>query len=145
MANVHVINFQVQVNRVLPIVQIIALKGEKGDPGEGTGEMNVIDTVKVNGTALPVVNKAVNVPVPTDLGDLTNNTGYLKGTDVSGGVSSGNTKLVSGGQVYTAIQNATSTTGGVGSGNTNLVNGGQVYTAIQTAIASIADGDEESY
>lgn len=145
MANVHVINFQVQVNRVLPIVQIIALKGEKGDPGEGTGEMNVIDTVKVNGTALPVVNKAVNVLVPTDLGDLTNNTGYLKGTDVSGGVSSGNTKLVNGGQVYTAIQNATSTTGGVGSGNTNLVNGGQVYTAIQDAIANIADGDEESY
>ena len=67
MANVHVINFQVHVNRVLPIVQIIALKGEKGDPGEGTGEVNVIDTVKVNGTALPVVNKAVDVPVPTSL------------------------------------------------------------------------------
>ena len=37
------------------------------------GEPNVIDTVKVNGTALPVVNKAVDVTVPTQTSQLTNN------------------------------------------------------------------------
>ena len=37
------------------------------------GEPNVIETVKVNGTALtPDANKAVNVEVPEDLSDLTN-------------------------------------------------------------------------
>ena len=36
------------------------------------GEPNVIETVKVNGTALTPVNKAVDVTVPEDLSDLTN-------------------------------------------------------------------------
>ena len=41
---------------------------------ETGGEPNIIDTVKVNGTPLvPDSNKAVNVEVPTDLKDLTNN------------------------------------------------------------------------
>ena len=36
------------------------------------GEPNVIETVKVNGTALTPVNKAVDVTVPTATSDLTN-------------------------------------------------------------------------
>jgi len=36
------------------------------------GEPNVIETIKVNGTALTPVNKAVDVTVPEDLEDLTN-------------------------------------------------------------------------
>lgn len=36
------------------------------------GEPNTIETVKVNGTALPVANKAVDVTVPTATSDLTN-------------------------------------------------------------------------
>lgn len=44
-------------------VKILMLKGEKGDQGDG--ENNVIEEVQVNGTALPVSNKAVNVIVPT--------------------------------------------------------------------------------
>ena len=43
-------------------VKVLMLKGEKGDPGDG--ENNVIEEVQVNGTALPVTNKAVNVNVP---------------------------------------------------------------------------------
>ena len=44
-------------------VKVLMLKGEKGDQGDG--EPNVIETVQVNGTALPITNKTVNVPVPT--------------------------------------------------------------------------------
>ena len=44
-------------------VKVLMLKGEKGDAG--AGEDNIIEVVKVNGTALPVTNKAVDVPVPT--------------------------------------------------------------------------------
>ena len=43
-------------------VKVLMLKGEKGDAGDG--ENNVIEEVQVNGTALPVTNKAVNVTVP---------------------------------------------------------------------------------
>ena len=43
-------------------VKVLMLKGEKGDAGDG--ENNVIEEVQVNGTALPVTNKAVNVNVP---------------------------------------------------------------------------------
>lgn len=39
--------------------------------GGAAGDVNVIETVKVNGTALsPDANKAVNVPVPTTLDDI---------------------------------------------------------------------------
>ena len=38
-------------------------------------EKNIIETVKVNGTALTPANKAVNVTVPTKTSDLTNDNG----------------------------------------------------------------------
>ena len=44
----------------------------QGIVAEG-GEPNVIEVVKVNGTALTPVNKAVDVEVPTNTSDLTNN------------------------------------------------------------------------
>lgn len=37
-----------------------------------------IDEVQVNGTALPIVNKAVNVPVPTLISQLINDAGFTK-------------------------------------------------------------------
>lgn len=40
-------------------------------------QANVIETVKVNGTALTVTSKAVDVPVPTKTSDLTNDSGFL--------------------------------------------------------------------
>ena len=43
---------------------------------------NVIETVKVNGTALEVSNKAVNVTVPTTVAELTDNANYAKKTDI---------------------------------------------------------------
>ena len=36
------------------------------NPNLVQGEANVIETVKVNGSALTVTNKAVDVPVPTE-------------------------------------------------------------------------------
>lgn len=52
---------------------------------EGGGEENVIEIVKVNGTALtPDVNKAVDVIVPTKTSDLTNDSGYITSASLSG-------------------------------------------------------------
>lgn len=137
------ITYKVKFSRELPVVKLVAMRGEQGPSG------GAIDVVKRNGVTLPISNKEVDVIVPTKTSDLTNDVPFLTGLDVTGGVASGNSKLVTGGQVYSAIQttvnNATNTTGGVAQNATNLVTGGQVYSAIQTAISSIADGDSESY
>lgn len=50
---------------------------------EALDSSGAIDTVKVNGTALPVVDKAVNVPVPTATSELTNDSGFITGIDSS--------------------------------------------------------------
>lgn len=39
-------------------------------------EVNTIDSVKVNGTALTITSKAVDVPVPTKTSDLTNDSNF---------------------------------------------------------------------
>ena len=44
---------------------------------ENGAEVNVIESVKRNGTALPVVGKAVDVSVPTATSELTNDAGFL--------------------------------------------------------------------
>ena len=50
--------------------------------GIATGaQVNVIETVKVNGTALTPSSKAVDVTVPTKVSDLTNDTGFITGVD----------------------------------------------------------------
>jgi hypothetical protein len=49
-----------------------------GGGGGGGGEENVIEIVKVNGTALtPDSDKAVDVEVPTKVSDLTNDSGFI--------------------------------------------------------------------
>lgn len=50
------------------------------------GEPNVITAIKVNGTALPVENKAVNVPVPTAVSELTNDSKFQSDTQVSAAI-----------------------------------------------------------
>lgn len=40
-------------------------------------QVNVIETIKKNGTALTVTNKAVDISVPTKTSDITNDSGYI--------------------------------------------------------------------
>ena len=47
-----------------------------------TAQANVIETVKVNGTALEVSDKAINVTVPTKVAELTDSADYAKKTDI---------------------------------------------------------------
>lgn len=46
-------------------------------------QANVIETVKVNGTAVTVTDKAVDITVPTDNADLANGAGYLVAADIA--------------------------------------------------------------
>ena len=52
--------------------------------GIATGaQVNVIETVKVNGNAQTITEKAVNITVPTATSDLTNDSDFQTGTEVS--------------------------------------------------------------
>ena len=72
-------------------------------------QANVIETVKVNGTALTPTSKSVNITVPTNVSDLTNDSGYTtnKGT-ITGikmnGASKGTSGVVDLGTVLTEHQ-----------------------------------------
>lgn len=50
-------------------------------------EANVIDAINVNNVPLPVSNKTVNVPVPTNNTELTNGAGYQTASDVASAIS----------------------------------------------------------
>lgn len=51
---------------------------------EAGAQVNVIESVKVNGTALTPSSKAVDVPVPTKTSDLTNDSDYTTASAVAG-------------------------------------------------------------
>ena len=60
--------------------------------GIATGaQVNVIDTVKVNGAALTITSKAVNVTVPTKTSDITNDSGFITIDDVPEGAAASST------------------------------------------------------
>lgn len=44
---------------------------------EDGAEVNIIEDVKVNGTSLEVVDKSVNIPIPTKTSDIQNDSGYI--------------------------------------------------------------------
>ena len=58
--------------------------------GIATGaQVNVLESVKVNGTPLQVSGKAVNVTVPTKVSDLSNDSGFQTASQVATAVQSG--------------------------------------------------------
>lgn len=54
-------------------------------------QVNVIETIKVNNTALTPSNKAVNVTVPTKTSDITNDSGFITIDDVPEGAAASTT------------------------------------------------------
>lgn len=56
-----------------------------------------IDTIKVNGTAQTITNKAVDITVPTKVSDLTNDSGFQTSSDVSTAIT---TALANGNDPY---------------------------------------------
>jgi len=54
-------------------------------------EANVIETVKVNNTALTPSSKAVNITVPTATSDLTNDSGFITTNDIPEGAAASTT------------------------------------------------------
>lgn len=50
------------------------------------GEPNVLESVKVNGTAQTITDKAVDITVPTKVSDLTNDSKFQSDTEVSAAI-----------------------------------------------------------
>lgn len=71
--------------------------------GIDTGaEVNVVETIKVNGTALEVTSKAVNITVPTDNSQLDNGAGYQTSAQVESAITAKGYQTAT--QVNTAIE-----------------------------------------
>lgn len=49
---------------------------------EAGAQVNVVDTIKVNGSAQAITNKAVNITVPTKTSDITNDSGFITASDI---------------------------------------------------------------
>ena len=94
---------------VIPTVPVQSVNGQTGAVSLALGDTNVIETIKVNNTALTPVSKAVNITVPTKVSDLTNdsnftsNTGTITGITMNG-VSKGTSGVVNLGTVLTEHQ-----------------------------------------
>lgn len=71
-----------------------ALEGRVSALETTGGEPNVIETVKRNGAALPVTDKAVDVTVPTKVSDLTNDSGYQTAGQVQAALEAGLASLL---------------------------------------------------
>lgn len=63
------------------------LSGRVDDLTAAGGEPNVITAVKVNGTALSVADKAVDIAVPGKVSELTNDLGFQTADEVSAAVA----------------------------------------------------------
>ena len=83
--------------------------------GIATGaQVNVIETVKVNGTALTVTSKAVDVTVPTQTSDLINNgadgtSTYVEADDLATVATSGSYNDLSNKPTIPTVNNGTLT------------------------------------
>ena len=56
-------------------------------------QVNTIETIKVNNTAQTITDKAVNITVPTQVTDLSDNTNYVKFTDYANSNTGGVIKV----------------------------------------------------
>ena len=56
-----------------------------------SGQSNIIETIKVNGTAQTPSNKAVNIAVPTKTSQLSNDSGFITSSDIPEGSAASTT------------------------------------------------------
>lgn len=73
---------------------------------EAGAEVNIIESVKVNGTALSITDKAVDVSVPTALSELTNDSGYITNADIPEGAAASTTTPLMDGTASIGTSNA---------------------------------------
>lgn len=110
---------------------------------------NVLESVKVNGTAQAITNKAVDLTVPTKVSELNNDTGFItKNSDITGNASTATkaTQDASGNVItstYSKIASPTFTgtpkapTAAEGTNTTQIATTAFVARAISSAVSGI--------
>ncbi len=107
-------------------------------------QVNTIESVKVNGSTLPVSSKAVNVTVPTNIGTLTNDSDFITTANTKNFITTGAVATQIEGYGYT--NNAGTITGvtmnNASKGTSGVANLGMVVTSlkINTTNASVNNG-----
>ena len=95
-------------------------------------QVNVIETIKVNNTALTPSSKAVNITVPTKTSDLSNDSNYVANSAIANFVTSAQVKTQI--EAYGYTTNAGTITGiqmnGASKGTSGNVNLGTVVTGV---------------
>lgn len=100
-------------------------------------QVNVIETIKVNGTSQTVTSKAVDITVPTNNNQLTNGAGYQTASDVSTAIDNKISSVYKpkGSVAFANLPSATST------------NEGNVYNITDsfTTTSSFVEGEGKTY
>lgn len=101
-------------------------------------QANVIETVKVNGTALTPSSKAVDIAVPTKVSQITNDSGYLTThPSISTSTDSTSTASPSAGGTFTAVDSVTRDSNGhVTKVNTKTVTLPNTAITVDSALSS---------
>lgn len=127
--------FATQGNLTETNTNVTALQNQVDSLVAEGGEPNVIESVQVNGSALPISSKTVNVQVPTNNNQLTNGAGYQTETNVRATITgygfATTTQLTNGlaGKQNTLTFDTTPT-----EGSSNPVTSGGIYSAFATAV-----------
>ena len=118
----------------------VAYDHSKTEHAPSNAQENVIETVKVNGTALTPSSKAVNVTVPTKVSDLTNDSGYTTNTGTITGIKmNGASKGTSG-----EVDLGTVLTGGSQTATSSADGGSNVYTFSDGSTITVKNGSKGS-
>lgn len=144
-------NFVSDANYVHTDVNFTSAKDTKLTGVEDGAEVNVIDTVKVNGSALTPSSKAVDISVPTTVAQLSDASDYAKKTDLVGGVKYMGTvqtyaNLPSTGQANGDMYNVATadTTHGIAAGDNVIWNSTESAWDIQRGDIDLSGFVEES-
>ncbi len=127
--------FATQTSLTSTNANVTALQNQVDSLVAEGGEPNVIESVQVNGTALPISQKTVNVQVPTNNNQLTNGAGYQTEANVRSTITgygfATTTQMTNGlaGKQNTLTFDTTPT-----EGSQNPVTSGGIYTAFATAV-----------
>lgn len=115
----------------------VKTKNELDEVSGKLGQNNIIETVKVNGAALSVANKTVDVTVPTKVGDLTNDKGYLVANDIANKADKATTLAgYNIGDAYTKTQ-----VDGLVTGVLHYMGSYDTFAALTAAVTSPKQGD----
>lgn len=75
---------QININNTLYDIHDAAAKTHAdSDHAPSNAQANVIESIKVNGTAQTITSKSVDITVPTKTSDLTHDSGFLVASDIA--------------------------------------------------------------